>query len=1088
VIQPDFAARPYYELKPVGNDRERMYEYPDSYLYEDRKRKQFYKYRKTGGQGANLLWQVMDNCGNTMTFQYRTDGRLEAAVDPFGRVIRFQQEHPSCCTGMLLPDGRETAITYDPQGRMANIVNFAGVPTSFTYDVSGRMDTIVVGKKQKTTKFAYTRKNGRDFISMVTDRNGSVTKYEMASTNPEVVVVSGPDGTMRRYESRQGNTERMVDPDGSKLERVFQDGRPVAVTDKNGNRQTLGYDIRGNLILRTDAFGHVEMFVYDARDNLVEHTDMLGRTTKLSYDARNNLAGMMRPDGSTALQQYDGFGRLVQVTQPNGNNLNFEYDAFANITMIRDNYGCLYKAQYDNTGYNLLEWLDAHGIRTQVRVDALGRQVETAYPDGTTESSGYDCCAGVLSIDRAGNSWMVERDSMSRITKRIAPSGDMKGYRYDAAGRLVQRIDELGNPLTFEYGRDGLLAKMTNALGGTIEITRDPNGNPLAILDERHHGCRFEYDRNNQLQRITDPAGSVTEYGYDAAGHPSFYLTPRGHRIDYAYGANSQIVQKRVDNQPVADIAYDVSGEFARITDPSGQIDFEQDGRSRTTSLLFGGRERFTFEYDSGDHLVGLVYPDGLVVRYEYDAMGRQAAAEWNGHFIRISYDACGRMIAIIRSNETESRYSYDNTHHVTGIMHIKKDIRIACMQYQYDAAGNLMMETLDIPLLESVADEACKEDVRLTCNNLNQVERCNGDLHSYDPDGNLVGISGADQASFRYDAENRIIGKTTLHGETAYACNALNQLVGITRNGKTLRRHFDPMNRLLAEVDDEQGMEHHIYLEEQLAATLHADGRVSFYHHDHRGNTAAVSDKVGEVVCAYAYMPYGSIRRKIEKMENQRFTFMGAFGVRDEQDGFFLTANRCYDARLGRFLQNDPLGFTDGQNLYAYAGGNPMTKVDPDGTLAFLPILVGFITGSYIVYKAPPIIKGVWNTNAALNQANLKVYRLKKDYYNAREKGNWGLATDIAQEIGDARRDAAKAQAAFENEMLNLGWNIGAIGASIYNGVIPALGIAWEAGKGIYHTAICSPPPPFLGSSQMQNQQMEMKKYKMDPSSWTQS
>jgi len=47
---------------------------------------------------------------------------------------------------------------------------------------------------------------------------------------------------------------------------------------------------------------------------------------------------------------------------------------------------------------------------------------------------------------------------------------------------------------------------------------------------------------------------------------------------------------------------------------------------------------------------------------------------------------------------------------------------------------------------------------------------------------------------------------------------------------------------------------------------------------------------------------------------------------------GLALPLYRAYDANLGRWISEDPMGFMDGPNTYAYVKGNPTSNIDPTG------------------------------------------------------------------------------------------------------------------------------------------------------------
>ena len=49
-----------------------------------------------------------------------------------------------------------------------------------------------------------------------------------------------------------------------------------------------------------------------------------------------------------------------------------------------------------------------------------------------------------------------------------------------------------------------------------------------------------------------------------------------------------------------------------------------------------------------------------------------------------------------------------------------------------------------------------------------------------------------------------------------------------------------------------------------------------------------------------------------------------------DAESGLFYCRARYYDPATGRFLQEDPIGFSGGLNFYAGMRGNPSSYNDP--------------------------------------------------------------------------------------------------------------------------------------------------------------
>ena len=99
----------------------------------------------------------------------------------------------------------------------------------------------------------------------------------------------------------------------------------------------------------------------------------------------------------------------------------------------------------------------------------------------------------------------------------------------------------------------------------------------------------------------------------------------------------------------------------------------------------------------------------------------------------------------------------------------------------------------------------------------------------------------------------------------------------------------------------------------------------------DVKGNllTSSVADVLGNSVEGLSYDSFGNASAST----HTRYDFTGR--ERDETTGLLYYRARWYDATLGRFISQDPIGFAGGDiNLYRYVGQNPLNGRDPSGLI----------------------------------------------------------------------------------------------------------------------------------------------------------
>jgi RHS repeat-associated protein len=204
---------------------------------------------------------------------------------------------------------------------------------------------------------------------------------------------------------------------------------------------------------------------------------------------------------------------------------------------------------------------------------------------------------------------------------------------------------------------------------------------------------------------------------------------------------------------------------------------------------------------------------------------------------------------------------------------------------------------------------------------------------YDYDNNGNLIektNKSTLEVTQYNYDAENRLI-QIDKPGMTAtYRYDGLGRRIEKNVNGVITRyvydkedilSEFDGSNSLIAKYTHGAGMDEPLIMER---------GGVShFFQLDGLGSITELSDSAGGVAQSYVYDSFGQIISQNGSVTNS-YVYTGR--EFDNETGLHYYRARYYDASIGRFLQEDPIGFDGGVNLYEYVGSSPVNLTDPFG------------------------------------------------------------------------------------------------------------------------------------------------------------
>ncbi len=404
---------------------------------------------------------------------------------------------------------------------------------------------------------------------------------------------------------------------------------------------------------------------YTSRDDHTQVRDSLGRVEAYHFKGTGGLkrwTGHTRADGSQLAFVYDGFGRLISST-------------------------------------------DGLGRRTDTRLDAEGRTVGSAGPDGSTWRMTLEEHSGLpLELeDPEGRITTITRDARGNAVRVRTPDGQDMRYCYEHAGlpdRPSHITDVLGKTKQLHYNRLGQLTRYTDCSGHSQHWDYDDEGRLLCSTDALGHATHWQHDALGRPVLQTLPDGITVATRYDGLGRPLEVLTTGApdHAAEAPHAGTAQQRQQRLQRYQ-----WDRFGRLTQATNPAGHTQrMRYDAAGRLVTLENENGAQTSFEYDLLDRMTQETGLDGRVQAYRYNAGGelveKVEPMRTGPRITRYAYNKAGRLRERHWPDVQAAPGSpawFTDTFRWTKTGQLLEanspDVKVA---FEYDKAGQLAMET----------------------------------------------------------------------------------------------------------------------------------------------------------------------------------------------------------------------------------------------------------------------------------------------------------------------------------------------------------------------------------------------------------
>jgi RHS repeat-associated protein len=586
------------------------------------------------------------------------------------------------------------------------------------------------------------------------------------------------------------------------------------------------------------------------------------------------------------------------------------------------------------------------------RVRATGASGDSAYANEASATTGavvnitngtveytYDHFGNLKTTNAGGVVTTLGYDLRGRKISMTDPDMGAWTYAYNALGELIRQVDAKSQTTTMAYDKLGRMVSRTEAdlnstwtydacTKGVGKLCQATAGNDYA----RSHG----YDslgRPSSVSITVGTAHSVTTT-YDSLGRVDTLTYPTGFAVRHVYNAYSYLQKvQSTDATPVVfwqansqNAAGQVTGETLGNDGLTATRTYDALFRLKTASASNGPATPHSqsFDYDAIGNLAQRTDVTQLITEnFSYDSLNRLLVASGTGLVSRFfDYDAIGN----ITYKSDVGTYSYGAKPHAVASVGNGGAPNSITASYGYDANGSLTSASGTIyPASGSVAFSRSLSYMSFNLPNvLTHVQ--GGATYSY---------------TYTYSAEHERVRLVTARPEDTLTSIYIHPAGKGALLYEKETRASDGLIEHKHYVNGGAGLIG-VYVTKSTYAAGDGAG-MRYYHKDHLGSVAVITNAAGAVIERLAYEAFGERRYPSGSPEDRSAPLIGVttdrgFTAHEHLDEMMLIHmnGRIYDPVLARFMTADPF-IQDPNNLqsynrYSYGFNNPLSGIDPSG------------------------------------------------------------------------------------------------------------------------------------------------------------